>query len=159
LEVLGAYFQSISGGSVFHALVDGERTWSNKIVGSNNVISNLQTTKPILTLTPTNAQVYGQLSPKAGAAPVPIVAGPVMLVTSNYDSYTVNGAADVHTIHWWTADGLSNTLFSGNVTLEAISGFNLVGGGNIAVTRPVAAGQQIRLDYNPQQGVWSEVSG
>jgi hypothetical protein len=156
LEVAGSYFQSISGGSVFCARVDGERTWSNKIVGSNNVISNLLTTQPVLTVTPGTAQVFGQLTPKAGIAPVPIAAGPLMLVTSNYDYYPVNGTADVNTIHWWTGDGLSNALFSGTITLEALSGFNLTSGGNIAVTRQVAAGQQVRLTYNPSQGIWNE---
>lgn len=159
LEVVGNYFQSISGGSLFHMQVDGERTWSNKIVGSNNVISNLQTTRPILTVEPGNAPFVGQLAPRAGVAPAPIVAGATILVTSNYDHYPVNGTADISNIHWWTADGLSNPLFSGTVTLEALTGFNLVGGGNIATPRQVAAGQQVRLNYNPQQGVWNEVSG
>jgi hypothetical protein len=156
LDLLDSYFQSISGGSVFHVQVDGERTWSNKLFGSNNVISNLLTTKPVLTVEPGDKQVFGQLAPRPGAAPAPIVAGPLMLVTSNYDSYAVNSTADVSTLHWWTADGLSDPLFSGTITLEALNGFNLVSGGNIAVTRQVAAGQQIRLNYNPQQGVWNE---
>jgi hypothetical protein len=153
-------FQNISGGSLFFALQSTGNSWSNKIVGGNNRINNMQTGKPMLMVEPV-APVFGHLAPVAGPAPSSIPAGPTMVISSNYDTYGVLGSADVMNLHWWTADGLSDPLFSGAITLIATTPFALVTGGNIrpasgAGRREVAANASVRLNYDPAQGFWSE---
>jgi hypothetical protein len=106
--------------------------------------------------------MFGRLAPTRLPAPVAILAGPTILITSNYDAYELLGTADVATIHWWTADGLSDPLFSGTITLTATMPFALVAGGNIrpaggAARRDVAAKGIVRVNYDPVTASWSEV--
>lgn len=160
LQIDNCTFQNISGGSLFFALMPTPNSWSNKIVGSNNRIINMLSGRPMLMVEP-EGPVFGRLSPVIGPAPTSIVAGPVMVVSSNYDSYEVLGSADVANIHWWTADGLSNPLFIGTITLTAATSFALVTGGNIqlaggAARRDVPLNASVRLTYDSAQGFWSE---
>ncbi len=160
LQVDNCTFQNISGGSLFFALMPTANSWSNKIIGGNNRINNLQTGKPLIMSDPPTP-VYGRLAPVAAVAPTQLPAGPVLVVSSNYDTYELLGSADIANIHWWTADGLSDALFSGAITLNATIPFALVAGGNIrlaggAARRDVAAGASVRLVYDSAAGVWSE---
>lgn len=153
-------FQNISGGTVFYAIMPTANTWSGKIAGVNNRIVNLQTGKPLLIVDPP-APVYGRLTPVAATAPSSLPAGPTIVISSNYDSYELLGAADIAAIHWWTDDGLSDPLFSGAITLKATVTFALVSGGNIqlasgAARREVPANDSVRLTYDSTQGFWSE---
>jgi hypothetical protein len=73
----------------------------------------------------------------------------------------VLGSADVTHIHWWTPDGLSDPLFSGEITLSTTATLALVAGGNIqlaggATRREIPAGGAARLAYDSAQGFWSE---
>ncbi len=160
LQIDNCTFQNISGGSLFFALMPTANSWSNKIIGGNNRINNLQTGKPLIVSDPPTP-VYGRLAPVVAVAPTSIPADPMMIISSNYDTYEVLGTADVATLHWWTADGLSDALFSGAITLNATVPFALVAGGNIrlaggAARRDVAAGASVRLVYDSAAGVWSE---
>ncbi len=159
LQIDNCSFQNISGGSLFFGLMPTANSWSNKIVGGNNRIDNLQTGKPIITSEPPTV-IYGHLTPIAAVAPTSLPAGPMLVVSSNYDTYELLGSADVADIHWWTADGLSNSLFAGSITLGAASPFALLAGGNIrpasgAARQDVPAGGSVRLTYDPVQGFWS----
>lgn len=160
LQLDNCTFQNISGGTLFFALMPSANSWSGKFGGGNNRIVNLQTSKPLIMAEPPGP-VYGRLAPVVAASPTTLPAGPVMVISSNYDAYELLGAADVATIHWWTADGLSNPLFSGAITLKAGVPFALVSGGNIqlaggAARRDVPAGASVRLSYDSAQGFWSE---
>lgn len=160
LQIDNCTFKDVSGGTVFYALMPTANSWSGKFAGTNNHIVNLQTGKPLLIVDPPSP-VYGRLTPVAAVAPTSIPAGPMMILSSNYDTYEVLGSADVATLHWWTADGLSDPLFSGTVTLKATVPFALVTGGNIqlaggAARRDVAAGASVRLTYDSAAGAWSE---
>ena len=161
LQMDNCTFQNISGGSLFHAYQPTANSWSGKIAGANNRISRIESGKPLLTTDPATAVVYGRIAPVVAPAPLALIAAPMLLVESNYDSYEVQGSADVSNIHWWTADGLSNALFSGTITLTAAGAFALVSGGNLrlaggAARRDVAAGSSVRLTYDSSQGFWSE---
>jgi hypothetical protein len=90
-----------------------------------------------------------------------VPAGPIVTVSSNYDAYQVLGPADVANVHWWTADGLSDPLFSGTISLVAETPFALVSGGNIqlpdgAARRDVAANTSVSISFDPAQGLWLE---
>ncbi len=160
LQIDNCIFKDVSGGTMFYALMPTANSWSGKFGGSNNRIVNLQTGKPLLIVDPP-APVYGRLAPVPAVAPTSIPAGPMMIISSNYDTYEVLGSADVSILHWWTADGQSDALFSGAITLKATAPFALVAGGNIrlaggASRRDVAAGASVRLVYDSAAGVWSE---
>jgi hypothetical protein len=91
-----------------------------------------------------------------------LLAAPTTVVSSNYDTYRVSGAADIANIHWWSADGAADPLFSGTISLGAATPFALVAGGNIqlangAARRDVAVGMTVRLSFDSAVGVWSEV--
>ncbi len=153
-------FQSISGGTLFYFIQPTGAGWSNKLAGANNQIVDLQIDKPIF-LAESPTPVIGRLIPVNNKAPSAIPAGQTMIVSSNYDTYDVSGPADVANIHWWTADGLSNALFTGAITLIATSPFSLLAGGNIqlaggAARRDIPASGSVRLSYDPAQGFWSE---
>ena len=159
-QIDNSTFDSISGGTLFYALMPTANSWSGKIVGGNNRIVSLQTGKPLLIVDPPSP-VYGRLAPVAAAAPSSLPAAPVIVISSNYDSYEMLGSADISAIHWWTEDGLSDPLFSGSVTLTATVSFALVSGGNIqlaggAARRDVPGGGSVRLTYDSAQGFWSE---
>jgi hypothetical protein len=161
LQLDNCTFQNISGGSLFHAWQPTANSWSGKIAGANNRISHLETGRPLLTTDPAGTPFFGRIAPVAAAAPVALIAGPTLVVESNYDRYEVQGSGDVSNIHWWTPDGLSNALFSGTITLTAAGPFALLSGGNLrpadgAARRDVAAGASIRLTYDSSQGFWSE---
>ncbi|MBW7959011.1 MAG: hypothetical protein H3C69_05595, partial [Candidatus Promineofilum sp.] len=99
--------------------------------------------------------------PIGGKAPTTLPAGATLVISSNYDAFDMLGAADVANIHWWTADGLSNTLFAGAITLYATVPFAVVTGGNIQLAggitrREIPATGSIRLVYDPAQGFWNE---
>lgn len=162
LQLDNSLFTAISGGSLFHVVVTEAGSWSERIFGSNNVITNLITAKPLLTVDPAGAPVFGHLNPVAMRAPSGLTAGSILVVSSNFDQYEVLGAADVTFIHWWYADGLSDALFSGVVTLRAATGFTLVAGGNIdlggATSRAVAAGTEVRLFYDSTAARWTVVA-
>lgn len=154
-------FQNISGGTLFLVLADSAHSWNDKIVGNNNHITNLQTGKPLLIVEPAS-QMVGRLAPAVGAAPTTIPANATMVLSSNYDRFEVLGSADVAFIHWWTADGLSNALFNGTITLVTASApLALVTGGNIllsggATRRDIPANSSVSLYYDPALGNWSE---
>ncbi|WP_374686258.1 right-handed parallel beta-helix repeat-containing protein [Promineifilum sp.] len=155
-------FQAVSGGSVFYALGTGANSWSGKLSGAGNRFERLQNEKPLLMLEP-SAPFFARLTPVAGQAPAALSAGPALVLSGNYDTYGVSGPADVSAIHWVTADGLSDALFSGVVTLVAGPPFALVTGGNVtlaggATRRDVAAGATVRLSYDPQGAVWTEAA-
>lgn len=167
-EFNNCQFENISGGSLVFVQTTAPYTWTQRIFGANNVIQNYQSTVPLLRSS-VNGQgvvgptgVVGYVSPTPGTPTSSLPAGPVLVISSNYDTYSVTGIADVNAIHWWSADGASDSLFSGTITLTAANGFALVPGGNInlngAVRRDVAAGQSLRLFYDPAQGTWVEVT-
>ena len=146
-----------------HAYQPTANSWSGKIAGANNRITHLESGKPLLTTDPATAIVYGRIAPVVAPAPLALIAAPTLLVESNYDSYEVQGSADVSNIHWWTADGLSNALFSGAITLTAAGALALVSGGNLrlaggAARRDVAAGSSVRRTDAASQGFWRPVS-
>jgi hypothetical protein len=121
----------------------------------------MQSAKPLLMVEPPGP-MSGRLAPVQLPAPIALPAGPTILVTSNYDTYELLGSADVMNIHWWTADGLSDALFSGTITLTATMPFALVAGGNIrpaggAARRDVASEGTVRINYDPVTAFWSEV--
>ncbi len=160
VQIDNSTFQSNSGGALFYVLMPTANSWSGKFGGANNRILDLQTGKPLL-MTSSSTPIYGRLTPMAAPAPTSLPAGATLVISSNYDTYDLLGGADVANIHWWTADGLSNPLFTGTITLTASVPFALVGGGNIrlaggAARRDVGAGTSIRLTYDPAQGFWSE---
>ena len=160
LQVDNCTFQDISGGTLFHVMQPTNPGWSGRIVGSNNRINNFLSGKPLL-VAESPVPIIGHLIPISGWAPTPVPAGPTLVVSSNYDSFDILGTADVANIHWWTADGLSNTIFTGAITLVATVSFSLVTGGNIllaggASRRDVPAAGSVRLVYDPAQGYWSE---
>lgn len=160
LQIDNCMFKDVSGGTIFYALMPTANSWSGKFAGSNNHIVNLQTGKPLLIVDPPSP-VYGRLTPVAAVAPTSIPAESMMILSSNYDTYEVLGSADVATLHWWTADGLSDSLFSGAVTLKATVPFTFVSGGNIrlaggAARRDVAAGASVRFTYDSAADAWSE---
>lgn len=162
IQIDNCTFQNVSGGSLFHVKQPTANSWSGKISGANTRITQIETGKPLLTTAPATAVVFGRIAPIAAAAPLALIAAPTLLIESNYDTYEVQGSADVSNIHWWTADGLSNPLFSGAITLTAAGPFALVSGGNLqlaggAARRDVAAGSSVRLNYDSSQGFWSEV--
>lgn len=153
-------FQNINGGTLFYVIQSAGPGWSDRIAGGNNQILNLQSGKPLL-LAESPTPIIGHLSPINGKAPSAVPAGPTIIISSNYDAFDVLGSADVSNIHWWTADGLSNALFTGAITLIATTPFALVSGGNIqlaggATRRDVPATGSIRLMYDSAQGFWSE---
>lgn len=161
IQIDNCLFQSISGGGVFGASFENSTsTWSNKIFGSNNRITNLLTAEPILNVSPETVAVYGQITPASGMQPSPLSAAALLVVTSNYDTFQVIGSAEVNSIHWWHEDGRSNAIFSGTITLIASNGLTLVSGGNIdlagASQRVVQPGEQIRLAYRSDQQRWTE---
>jgi hypothetical protein len=161
LQLDNCSFQNISGGSLFYVRMPTANSWNGKIAGVNNRIANMQSDKPLLIVDPP-MPVFGRLAPAQHPAPVALPAGPMLLVTSNYDAYELLGTAEVVNIHWWTGDGLSNPLFSGAITLTATTPFALVAGGNIrpaggAARRDVASQASVRLNYDPALGYWSEV--
>lgn len=161
-QIDDSMFNNISGGSLFHVSGAASGTWSEKILGSNNRITNLITSKPLLTVEPEGISVFGYLAPVVGRAPAPLTAGPTLVINSNFDQYDVFGSADVTFIHWWYADGLSDPLFSGVVTFSAASGLTLVAGGNInlggASSQVIAAGTDVRLFYEPSEDTWTVVA-
>ena len=150
-------FQNVNEGSLFYVINPG---WSDKISGSGNQIINWQSPRPLLgTESPT--PIIGRLTPIGGKAPTTLPAGATLVISSNYDAFDMLGAADVANIHWWTADGLSNTLFAGAITLYATVPFAVVTGGNIQLAggitrREIPATGSIRLVYDPAQGFWNE---
>ncbi len=152
---------NISGGSLFHVEGASAGSWSERIFGSNNRITNLVTALPLLTVDPAGTPVYAFLNPVSGRAPAPLTAGTTLVITSNFDTYEVLGAADVTFIHWWYPDGLSDPLFSGVVTLSSGTGFTLVSGGNIdldgGTSRAVPAGTDVRLFYDSSKASWTVV--
>jgi hypothetical protein len=161
LRVDNCTFQNVAGGSLFYVLTPTANSWSGKITGGNNHITNVQSAKPLLLVEPP-APVFGRLAPVQLPAPVALLAGPTIVVTSNYDAYELLGTAEVTNIHWWTADGLSDPLFSGTITLTATTPFALVAGGNIqppggAARRDVASKGAVRVAYDPASAFWSEV--
>lgn len=155
-------FQEISGGSLFYVLGTPATSWSNKIVGQNNRILNYYSGKPLMVVDSGEA-VYGRLAPVLGQATLPLSAGTTMIVNSNYDTYQVIGTFDVANLHWWSEDGLSDPLFTGEITLKAGMPFVLVSGGNIQLTEraggmSLAAGESIRLLYTSDQAIWTVVA-
>lgn len=162
LQIDDCQFNSISGGNLFYVMVDGPDSWSNRIFGSNNRITNLITAKPLLIVEPAGTPVYAHLNPVAAPAPLPLTAASVLVITSNFDRYEIQSSADVTHIHWWSPDGLSDPLFSGVVTFAATTGFTLVSGGNIdlggATSHAVTAGTEVRLFYESADGTWTIVA-
>lgn len=160
VQVDNCTFQNISGGSVFSVMAGSGNSWSDRIFGTNNRMVNIQTGKPMLTVTPGGVTVYAHLEPAPGTDPNPLTAAGTMVVTSNFDAYRVVGTAEVSRLHWWTPDGLSDSMFSGVISLLATEPFSLVGGGNIQLPggrRDVAANQQVSLRYSSNDGAWTEV--
>lgn len=161
LQIDNCLFQNISGGTAFHVVEDYGNSWSSRIFGRNNRFSNMLTNDPMLTLSPANITVNGQLEPVSGLQPSPVSAAPLMTLVSNYDTFQVIGSANVETIHWWTDDGRSDPLFSGFVNLVANNGLTLVEGGNIdlggAGQRVVQPGEQVRLLYESFRRQWREM--
>lgn len=160
VEINNCTFQNLSGGTFVYALESTANTWSGKISGGNNRITNLQTDKPLLIVDPPRP-FHAGLTPVAAAAPAALPAAATLVISSNYDTYEILGSADVSALHWWTADGLSDPLFSGSITLVATVPLAIVSGGNIqlaggAARRDVPAGGSARLTYDPAQGFWSE---
>lgn len=160
LQIDNCTFQDISGGTLFHVMQSTNPGWSDRIAGSNNRINNFLSGKPLL-VAESSVPIIGRLTPISGRAPTTVPAGPTVVISSNYDTFDVLGSADVAYVHWWTADGLSNTIFTGAITLVAGVSFSLVTGGNIllaggASRRDVPAAGSVRLVYDPAQGYWSE---
>lgn len=150
-------FQRIREGALIYVIGSG---WSDRISGSNNPIIDRQSNKPAL-MAESPTAIIGRLTPISGRAPTAVPAGPAIVISSNYDEFDILGTADVANIHWWTADGLSNSLFAGAIILHATLPFALVTGGNIqpaggAARRDIPAEGSIRLVYDPAQGFWSE---
>ena len=153
-------FRELKGGSLVYVLGGTGHSWSGKLAGENDRIVDFQSAKPLLAVDPPEP-FHASLAPVPGPAPSGIPAGPTIVLSSNYDTYRVLGSADIATMHWWTADGLSDPLFSGTITLAAETPFALVSGGNIqlsggAARREVAANTDVRLTYDPLQALWSE---
>ncbi len=160
LQIDHCTFQDISGGTLFHVIQPTDPGWSGRIAGSNNRINNFLSGKPLL-VAESPVPIIGRLTPISGRAPTTVPAGPTLVISSNYDTFDILGTADVANIHWWTADGLSDTIFTGAVTLVAGVPFSLVTGGNILLAgavsrREVPAAGSVRLVYDPAQGYWSE---
>lgn len=161
LRVDNCSFQNVAGGSLFYVLTPTANSWSGKIAGGNNHITNMRSAKPLLLVEPPGP-VFGRLTPNQMVAPVALLAAPTLIVTSNYDAYELLGTAEVTNIHWWTEDGLSDPLFSGTISLTATTPFALVAGGNVqpasgAARRDVASKGAVRVAYDPASAFWSEV--
>lgn len=161
LQIDNCTFHSITAGSLFYILDGPGNSWSGRVSGANNHVVNLLTGEPVLGVEGATTPFYARLTPVAAAAPVALLATPVTVVSSNYDAYQVNGPADISALHWWTADGASDALFAGTISLTAATPFALVTGGNIqlaggAARRDVAAGATVRVTYDPAAGVWRE---
>lgn len=162
IQMDNCVFQEISGGSLFYVSGSAPERWSNKIRGQYNPIINYYSGKPLLVVE-SGRPVYGQLAPVPGQAPSPLSAGSTLVINSNYDTYQVIGTVDVANLHWWSEDGLSDPLFSGEITLIAGMPFSLVTGGNIQLAErgggmSIPAGEAIRLLYTSDQGMWTIVS-
>lgn len=160
LTIDGCTFQSITGGSLFY-IEDGQgSSWRGRISGGNNRINDWQSSSPMLNVNTPQAPFYARLSPVVGPAPVGLPAAPTTVISSNYDAYTISTPGEITALHWWSADGNADALFSGTVSLTAAAPFALLSGGNIrpaggAARRDVAAGETARLTYDSAQGFWS----
>jgi hypothetical protein len=166
LQVDNCHFEALSGGSLFYAESGFGNTWSQRISGANNRIEAYASEQPLLITGGDAAEgaqpMVAALTPTPGAPDTPIPAGDMLIISSNYDTYTVNGTADVRAIHWWTADGASDSLFTGTISLTAATGLALVAGGNLGLASPrreVGPGETIRLSYDPAAALWTEVTG
>lgn len=162
LELQGCTFQGITAGSLFYVEEGPGNSWRGRISGGNNRINSWLSPAPLLNVAGAQAPFYARLSPVPGPAPLDLLAAPTTVVSSNYDTYRVSGAADIANIHWWSDDGAADPLFSGTISLGAATPFALVAGGNIqlangAARRDVAAGTTVRLSFDSAAGVWSEV--
>lgn len=163
LEVSDCTFQGISSGSLIFVMDGPGNSWSGRISGANNRINNHLSPQSLVGVEGERTPFYARLSPVAGPAPLALIAAPTTVVSSNYDTYQVNGPADIANLHWWSDDGSADALFSGTITLTAASPFALVSGGNIrlaggASRRDVATGATIRLTFDSSQAVWVEGS-
>lgn len=161
LQIDDCTFQGISAGHLIFVDDGPGNSWSGRISGSNNRIENLISDAPLLAVEGSQTPFYARLAPTPGSAPVALIAAPTTVVSSNYDTYPVNGPADIANLHWWTDDGASDALFSGAINLTAVTPFALVTGGNIrpaggASRRDVAGGATVKLTYDSSQGAWSE---
>ncbi len=161
LQIDDCTFQGISAGSLIFVDEGPGNSWSGRIRGANNRIENFLSAAPLMAVEGRQSPFFARLEPLPGPAPVALIAAPTTVVSSNYDSYQVNGPADIANLHWWTADGASDALFSGAISLTATTPFALVAGGNLrlaggATRRDVAAGTTVRLSFDPAQNAWSE---
>ena len=162
LELQGCTFQGITAGSLFYVEEGPGNSWRGRISGGNNRINSWLSPAPLLNVAGAQAPFYARLAPVSGPAPLDLLAAPTTVVSSNYDTYRVTGAADIAAIHWWSDDGAADPLFSGTISLGAATPFALVAGGNIqlangAARRDVATGTTVRLSFDSSTGVWSEV--
>lgn len=163
LTIDGCTFQSITGGSLLYVEDGPGNSWRGRISGGGNRINNWLSPSPMLAVNAPQAPFYARLAPVAGPAPVGLTAAPVTVISSNYDTYEVTSPGEINALHWWSADGTADALFSGAISLTAMTPFALVGGGNIrlsggAARRDVAAGATVRLSYDSAEGVWSEIA-
>lgn len=136
-------------------------SWSDKLVGHNNTITNLQTGRPLLVVEPSGPWAT-RLAPVAAPAPTSIPAAPVLVISSNYDAYEVLGFGRHR--QYPLVDGpraVEPAVQFGAITLTALTLFALVAGGNLrlaggAARRDVAQNASVRLTYDPAAGFWSE---
>lgn len=161
LQIDNCTFHSITSGSMFYILDGPGNSWSGRISGVNNRIVNWLSGSPLLGVEGATTPFYAQIAPVVGPAPLALEAAPVTVVSSNYDTYQVNGPGDIAALNWWTADGASNSLFAGTISLTAATPFALVSGGNIqlaggATRRDLAAGTTTRLSYDSAAALWRE---
>jgi hypothetical protein len=156
-------FQSISNGSLFYVEDGPGNSWAGRITGAANHINDWQSPAPLLALSAPGTGFYARLSPVVAAAPLALSAAPTVVISSNYDAYQLSGGGDIAALHWWSADGAADPLFSGTISLTAASPFALVSGGNIqlagAARRDVAAGETVRVTYDSAVGQWAVISG
>ena len=159
----GCTFQSVTGGSLLYVEDGPGNSWRGRVSGGNNRINDWQSGSPMLVVNAPQAPFYARLLPVPGPAPVGLTAAATTVVSSNYDAYQVGSPGEISTLHWWTADGAADPLFSGTITLTAETPFALLAGGNVqlaggAARRDVAVGGSVRLAYDSATGAWSEVA-
>jgi hypothetical protein len=158
LELHNNLFSAAPDGKIVHLNAAGANTWSNKVFGSHNGMA-LQAPYRVLTISPEGARAAARLTPTPGSAPDALAAETVLVVNSNYDAYRISGAGTINTIQWWEADGRSNPLFTGRITLIAADGFTLAEQGNVSLAlggagRFVGREQSITLTYDPARDRW-----